>query len=152
MEVLELVARTENCSWIDASLELPPNQQDPNTSAFILLGKIITYKNLGTASIIDVVNRAWRPTFQIWVSHLDKNTFMFHFIWWWIPFLCCYLMTDSWQVATRFLSASPPLYWFASHLMVHPGSNRWAYLIWAYSAAYILLGSLLFSNFYPFTW
>ncbi|XP_023874881.1 uncharacterized protein LOC111987393 isoform X2 [Quercus suber] len=55
------------------------------------------------------------------------------------------------QVATRFLSASPPLYWFASHLMVHPGSKRWAYLIWAYSAAYILLGSLLFSNFYPFT-
>ena len=76
------------------------------------------------------------------------NTFMFHFIWWWIPFLCCYLVTDSWQVATRFLSASPPLYWFASHLMVHPGSKRWAYLIWAYSAAYILLGSLLFSNFF----
>ena len=79
MEVSELVARTENCSWIDASLELPPNQQDPNTSAFILLGKIITYKNLGTATITDVVNRAWRPTFQIWVCHLDKNTFMFHF-------------------------------------------------------------------------
>ncbi|XP_042956466.1 GPI mannosyltransferase 2-like isoform X1 [Carya illinoinensis] len=53
------------------------------------------------------------------------------------------------QVATRFLSASPPLYWFASNLMVQ--RKRWAYLIWAYSAAYILLGSLLFSNFYPFT-
>lgn len=53
------------------------------------------------------------------------------------------------QVATRFLSASPPLYWFASHLMVY--RKKWAYLIWAYSAAYILLGSLLFSNFYPFT-
>uniref|UniRef100_A0A2P2ILB7 GPI mannosyltransferase 2 n=1 Tax=Rhizophora mucronata TaxID=61149 RepID=A0A2P2ILB7_RHIMU len=55
------------------------------------------------------------------------------------------------QVATRFLSTSPPLYWFASYLMVCPGSNRWGYVIWAYSAAYILLGSLLFSNFYPFT-
>ncbi|XP_010277192.1 PREDICTED: GPI mannosyltransferase 2 [Nelumbo nucifera] len=56
------------------------------------------------------------------------------------------------QVATRFLSANPPLYWFASQLMVSPGiSKRWGYLIWAYSAAYILLGSLLFSNFYPFT-
>ncbi|KAG7951136.1 hypothetical protein I3843_13G151600, partial [Carya illinoinensis] len=53
------------------------------------------------------------------------------------------------QVATGFLSASPPLYWFASKLMVQ--RKRWAYLIWAYSAAYILLGSLLFSNFYPFT-
>jgi hypothetical protein len=25
-------------------------------------------------------------------------------------------------------------------------------LIWSYCAAYILLGTLLFSNFYPFTW
>ncbi|PSR90250.1 GPI mannosyltransferase [Actinidia chinensis var. chinensis] len=56
------------------------------------------------------------------------------------------------QVATRFLSASPPLYWFASHLMGSPRiGKRWGYLIWAYCAAYILLGSLLFSNFYPFT-
>ncbi|KAK3030114.1 hypothetical protein RJ639_038863 [Escallonia herrerae] len=55
-------------------------------------------------------------------------------------------------VSTRFLSASPPLYWFASSLMTSPSaSKRWGYLIWAYCAAYILLGSLLFSNFYPFT-
>ncbi|XP_024024329.1 GPI mannosyltransferase 2 isoform X2 [Morus notabilis] len=55
------------------------------------------------------------------------------------------------QVATRFLSSSPSLYWFASYLMRSPSSRRWGYMIWAYSAAYILLGSLLFSNFYPFT-
>ncbi|GAV70703.1 Mannosyl_trans2 domain-containing protein, partial [Cephalotus follicularis] len=56
------------------------------------------------------------------------------------------------QVATRFLSSSPPLYWFASYLMAIPGKGRrWGYMIWAYSVAYILLGSLLFSNFYPFT-
>ncbi|KAI3890646.1 hypothetical protein MKW92_014172 [Papaver armeniacum] len=53
------------------------------------------------------------------------------------------------QVATRFLSSSPPLYWFSSYLMA--SSGRCAHVIWAYSAAYILLGSLLFSNFYPFT-
>ncbi|MCL7039398.1 hypothetical protein MKW94_007018 [Papaver nudicaule] len=53
------------------------------------------------------------------------------------------------QVATRFLSSSPPLYWFSSYLMAYRG--RCAYFIWAYSAAYILIGSLLFSNFYPFT-
>ncbi|EOY32361.1 GPI mannosyltransferase 2 isoform 3 [Theobroma cacao] len=56
------------------------------------------------------------------------------------------------QVATRFLSASPSVYWFASLLMTCPSmSKRWGYMIWAYSCAYILLGSLLFSNFYPFT-
>ncbi|KAL9237711.1 hypothetical protein vseg_012229 [Gypsophila vaccaria] len=57
------------------------------------------------------------------------------------------------QVSTRFLSASPPLYWYASYLMDSSlgRSRRWGYLIWAYAASYILLGSLLFSNFYPFT-
>lgn len=56
------------------------------------------------------------------------------------------------QVATRFLSASPPIYWFASYMMTyHAKCLRWGYMIWAYSALYILLGSLLFSNFYPFT-
>lgn len=56
------------------------------------------------------------------------------------------------QVATRFLSASPPIYWFASYLMLSPGTKRrMARLIWSYCIAYILLGSLLFSTFYPFT-
>ncbi|CAL0312173.1 unnamed protein product [Lupinus luteus] len=56
------------------------------------------------------------------------------------------------QVATRFLSASPPIYWFASYMIRHHAKCfRWGYMIWAYSAIYIFLGSLLFSNFYPFT-
>ncbi|KAG6404062.1 hypothetical protein SASPL_136299 [Salvia splendens] len=56
------------------------------------------------------------------------------------------------QVSTRFLSASPLIYWFASHIM-GSGSigKRWGHFIWAYSAAYIFIGTLLFSNFYPFT-
>lgn len=56
------------------------------------------------------------------------------------------------QVGTRFLSASPLLYWFASYVMITPSlAKRWGYFIWVYCASYIFLGSLLFSNFYPFT-
>ncbi|KAF7827567.1 GPI mannosyltransferase 2 isoform X1 [Senna tora] len=57
------------------------------------------------------------------------------------------------QVATRFLSANPPLYWFASYMMMTSRAKYgiWGRMIWGYSAAYIFLGSLLFSNFYPFT-
>ncbi|KAK9170534.1 hypothetical protein Syun_002674 [Stephania yunnanensis] len=55
------------------------------------------------------------------------------------------------QVATRFLSSSPPLYWFSSYLMHSRSGSKWGRLVWAYCAAYIFIGSLLFSNFYPFT-
>ncbi|CAN6445178.1 unnamed protein product [Victoria cruziana] len=54
------------------------------------------------------------------------------------------------QVATRFLSSSPPIYWFISHLSAG-ASLRWSRSICVYFISYILLGSLLFSNFYPFT-
>ncbi|VFQ69908.1 unnamed protein product [Cuscuta campestris] len=65
------------------------------------------------------------------------------------------------QVATRFLSASPPLYWFSSYVMMSASSSSkrniaqrgfgCGYCIWVYCWAYIFLGTLLFSNFYPFT-
>ncbi|KAH6799115.1 transferase [Perilla frutescens var. frutescens] len=45
------------------------------------------------------------------------------------------------QVSTRFLSASPLLYWFTSHIMGSPSiGKRWGRFIWAYSAAYIFIG------------
>ncbi|KAM3370216.1 hypothetical protein ACQJBY_017859 [Aegilops geniculata] len=58
------------------------------------------------------------------------------------------------QVSTRFLSASPLIYWAASRILApaRGGScKRWGYFIIVYFIAYILLGSLLFPNFYPFT-
>ena len=58
MEVLDLIARTKNSSWIDASLELLSNQSVLNTNSWILLVKLITYKNIGITTISKVVNRA----------------------------------------------------------------------------------------------
>ncbi|KAF3338097.1 GPI mannosyltransferase 2 [Carex littledalei] len=57
------------------------------------------------------------------------------------------------QVSTRFLSASPTIYWFGSHVFAsqNSSSRKWGYLIMVYFIMYFLLGSLLFSNFYPFT-
>ena len=64
IEVLDLIARTKNSSWIDASLELLSNQSVLNTNAWILLVKLITYKNIGITYISKVVNRAEDQRFR----------------------------------------------------------------------------------------
>ncbi|CAN6579862.1 unnamed protein product [Malus baccata var. baccata] len=67
-----------------------------------------------------------------------------------VPLLYNYIQSHYWLLLVSY--PSPPLYWFASYIMKSRGiGKRWGYIVWAYSAAYILLGSLLFSNFYPFT-
>lgn len=53
------------------------------------------------------------------------------------------------NVATRFLSACPPLYWHAAEVVA--GGGRRARAVWAWCFAYIVLGCLLFPNFYPWT-
>ncbi|KAJ7516470.1 hypothetical protein O6H91_22G059700 [Diphasiastrum complanatum] len=56
------------------------------------------------------------------------------------------------QVATRFLSSSLPIYWYAASKMessVH--GKRIQSIIWTLFLCYISVGTLLFSNFYPFT-
>lgn len=56
------------------------------------------------------------------------------------------------QVATRFLSVNPPIYWYAAHVMgSSPTGFKLGYVLWAVFLSYLIFGSLLFSNFYPFT-
>uniref|UniRef100_A0A7I4A4Y9 GPI mannosyltransferase 2 n=1 Tax=Physcomitrium patens TaxID=3218 RepID=A0A7I4A4Y9_PHYPA len=56
------------------------------------------------------------------------------------------------QVATRFLSVCPPIYWYAAHLMKSSVKEiSIGRIIWTYYLSFLGLGSLLFINFYPFT-
>ena len=57
------------------------------------------------------------------------------------------------QVATRFLSICSPIYWIAAHkIHSYPKRYKLAFVIWGAFFFYVTLGSLLFVNFYPFTW
>ena len=55
------------------------------------------------------------------------------------------------QVATRFLSACPPLYWYAAHLTRSGGRPGLRRAVWAFFLCYGALGTLFFPNFYPWT-
>lgn len=54
------------------------------------------------------------------------------------------------QVSTRFLSSCVPLYWFAAVLMWHKGGVL-CWLLWWYCFAFMGVGAVLFTNFYPWT-
>lgn len=53
------------------------------------------------------------------------------------------------QVATRFLSTSPALYWGLARL--GSTSEKWRRVVVAYSLSYALVGTALFAGFYPWT-
>ena len=55
------------------------------------------------------------------------------------------------NVATRFLSACPPLYWHTAQVVRRGGGGAAARLVWLWCFAYIALGCLMFPNFYPWT-
>lgn len=54
------------------------------------------------------------------------------------------------NVATRFLSSSPLLFWYTAQRMLN-GPHMQNYLIWLWFLSYIMVGTLMFSNFYPWT-
>lgn len=54
------------------------------------------------------------------------------------------------NVATRFLSSSPLVFWYAAQRMLN-GSYTQQYIVWLWFLSYILVGTLMFGNFYPWT-
>lgn len=71
--------------------------------------------------------------------------FMYH----WALMTAVALLAMHVNVATRFLSACPPLYWRAAELLER--RRLAAHALWLWCFAYIVLGFLLFPNFYPWT-
>ncbi|KAL0488206.1 GPI mannosyltransferase [Acrasis kona] len=77
----------------------------------------------------------------------DTKLFVFVCYWLFLTLYCTFFMHV--QVATRFLSHCPTLYWFVAGLLEKGGLKSG--LVQFYFVLYTMLGSLLFSNFYPWT-
>jgi phosphatidylinositol glycan class V len=67
--------------------------------------------------------------------------------WAFMALLC--LLSMNVQVATRFLSALPPLYWFSAHSLLHHPEQGLRIL--QFFLVYSVLGIGLFSTFLPWT-
>jgi len=70
-----------------------------------------------------------------------------------LPLLLFLLLTAAdVQIATRLLSAAPPLFWTAASICTDKQMPRWApRLVVLAFVTYALLGAVLFTNFYPWT-
>ena len=55
------------------------------------------------------------------------------------------------QTLTRFFSSCPTIYWFAATKFATEKTNWTANIILFYFLAYFVIGSLMFTNFYPWT-
>lgn len=55
------------------------------------------------------------------------------------------------QVSTRFLSSCLPWYWFTADVLTSNRACSKHWYIWLYCFAYMVLGAVLFPNFYPWT-
>ena len=83
----------------------------------------------------------------------DLAPYIYHLIGMSIPaFLVMHV-----NVATRFLSSSPVIYWYAALILSKQSSSKhrklWKTqnLVWAWALTFLALGGLLFPNFYPWT-
>ncbi|GMY05180.1 hypothetical protein FCV25MIE_00419, partial [Fagus crenata] len=77
--VEELIARTESISCADNRLSLSPSKDPLNTTELSLIGKIIYPRNFINSVVKEIIMKAWKPTHEIQVKRVERNTFLFSF-------------------------------------------------------------------------
>jgi|UniRef100_A0A2N9I6B2 hypothetical protein len=77
--VSELVSRKERCSCDEVMIELPSNQNDPESFKLFLVGKVISTRNFNYSVVKDIVMKAWNLSFFVTVKIVDMNMFLFTF-------------------------------------------------------------------------
>eukprot|EP00878_Enallax_costatus_P033564 GHUV01037079.1.p1 GENE.GHUV01037079.1~~GHUV01037079.1.p1 ORF type:complete len:252 (-),score=73.68 GHUV01037079.1:109-864(-) len=121
-----------------------PGCQQQQTAA-----RAATDSNTGNCSSSVKAARVLQPcTCAEAQGYYSPDTAVFVIHWLFLTLVCLAVMHI--QVATRFLSSCVPLYWFAALLIRHR-SGWLSWLLWLYCFAFMGLGAVYFTNFYPWT-
>eukprot|EP01127_Copromyxa_protea_P017093 TRINITY_DN5176_c0_g1_i1.p1 TRINITY_DN5176_c0_g1~~TRINITY_DN5176_c0_g1_i1.p1 ORF type:complete len:427 (-),score=49.25 TRINITY_DN5176_c0_g1_i1:21-1301(-) len=90
-----------------------------------------------------------RTNTKNWFTDTD-NIFVYIVHW---GFLALFALTCMHvQVATRFLASQcPPIYWYTAYLITEESTKRQGLLVLWYFKIYFVVGTVLFSSFYPWT-
>ena len=113
--------------------------QIPN---FVLASPIIL---LSIAGIIHFITKIRKFPFD------KKNEFIIIHVlhWLFLSFIAIFMMHI--QVMTRFFASLPIFYWFCSQFFLTSNQRRTQFFILSYFGSFTLLGTILFTNFYPWT-
>eukprot|EP01105_Mastigella_eilhardi_P013819 TRINITY_DN3147_c0_g1_i1.p1 TRINITY_DN3147_c0_g1~~TRINITY_DN3147_c0_g1_i1.p1 ORF type:complete len:423 (-),score=97.04 TRINITY_DN3147_c0_g1_i1:1320-2588(-) len=141
--------------WNQGFLHYYQAKQVPN---FVLAAPAVLLSACGVASYL--WNYVWQyliPSKSELATHhtgFYSAEVLPHIVYW--AFLVTFgMMFMHVQVITRFVSSLPALYWFAATVVLsEQRQHRWrikTYLLLVYFVGYTMVGTLLFSNFYPWT-
>jgi hypothetical protein len=75
----EIISRTKNINYADNRVSLPTVEFTSEIFDLNLIGKVISSRNFNQYLVKEIVTRAWSPSWQLTISKMDYNVFLFTF-------------------------------------------------------------------------
>jgi phosphatidylinositol glycan class V len=117
----------------------------------VLFVSVLAVVKFASSDIQRFMTAGLRVTQEIH-PHPFFSSLLVPYIYHWMLLLAVCVTVLHTQVSTRFLSATPPLYWFGSYLLSQSEKYRLLCNAWIFwSAVYLPVGTILFTNFFPWT-
>lgn len=75
----EIISRTKNINYANNRVSLPTIEFTPEIFDLNLIGKFISSRNFNQYLVKEIVTHAWSPSWQLTISKMDYNVFLFTF-------------------------------------------------------------------------
>jgi hypothetical protein len=77
--VEDITHHTQKVSCADNHLELLVPHHNTNSPNLLLIDKICSHRNFYVVVILEIILKAWRPSWPIQITKVERNIFMFSF-------------------------------------------------------------------------